>query len=127
MTVLDANYILRYLLQDDENMFLQAANVIENERCLLLGEVMAEVIYVLHGYYKVPRTETARALTALLALPNIQPNAQREKYLDALKIFSENSLDYVDCLLCAWGKSESVSTFDKKLQKCLKRNENIQR
>ncbi len=119
MTLLDANIILRYLLQDHETMFREAEKHIENEECLLLGEVLAEVLYVLNGYYEVPRAEITRALTALLTQPNLHPNQKRETYLEALEIFAESSLDYVDCLLCALGKTMPVATFDKKLQKCL--------
>ena len=125
MTLLDANYILRYLLQDDKEMFHKATEIIEKEECLLLGEVLAEVLYVLNGYYEVPRAEIAQVLTTLLTQPNLHTNQKREIYLEALEIFAENTLDYVDCLLCAVGKRMPVETFDKKLQKCLRNIEPV--
>ena len=123
MTILDANFVLRYLLQDDEAMFVEASKVIENDMCLLLGEVLAEVVYVLGGYYEVPRNEIARALTLLLSQPNLQTTHNRKHLIGALEIFASSSLDYVDALLCAMGDDSEVATFDKKLQKCLQKRQ----
>ena len=57
MIVLDANYILRYLLDDHHDMY------IESNACLVLNEVMAEVIYVLVGVYEVAKSSIAKALS----------------------------------------------------------------
>jgi len=53
--VLDTNYILRYLLDDNHEMHLVAKNVIHSNACLVLNEVIAEVIYVLKGVYDTPK------------------------------------------------------------------------
>lgn len=127
MTLLDANYILRYLMRDNEEMFLEASQFIEGEECRILGEVLAEVIYVLEGYYEVPRLEIARTLTILLNQPNLHAGEAHGHYMEALSIFEKNSLDYVDCLLCAFGQRISVATFDKKLTKCLDNRSGISR
>lgn len=54
MTLLDANIILRYLLREDEERFDEAVEIIESTECLILAEVLANVVYVLNGYYNVP-------------------------------------------------------------------------
>ena len=92
MTILDANFVLRYLLQDDEAMFVEASGVIENDMCLLLGEVVAEVVYVLGGYYEVPRDEIARALTLLLSQPNVQTIHNRGHLIGAFRVSPAASL-----------------------------------
>ncbi|ADV45872.1 PIN domain-containing protein [Nitratifractor salsuginis] len=119
MVLLDANYILRYLLNDNADMFRQAVQTIENEECFVPGEVLGEVIYVLSGHYGVPRSEVADVLEALLALPNLHSFEDGVYYEDALRLFAESSLDYVDCLLCSIGRDYRVATFDKKLLRCL--------
>jgi predicted nucleic acid-binding protein len=119
MNLLDANYILRYLLQDHPVMFREAAETIEKEECFIPGEVLAEVVYVLSGHYRVPRSEVADALAAFLALPNLHVFEEGVYYEDALRLFAESSLDYVDCLLCSMGRDYRVATFDKKLLRCL--------
>ncbi len=51
--LLDANAILRFLLQDIEEQFQKVKSVVRTERCYVTLEVMAEVCYVLEGLYQV--------------------------------------------------------------------------
>ena len=50
--LIDANVILRYLLNDVEEMSKKSAEII-NAGAFTLPEVIAEVIYVLKSVYKV--------------------------------------------------------------------------
>jgi len=92
MILLDANYILRYLLQDHEEMFLIAKETIHNNGCMVLNEVVAEVVYVLQKVYS--------------------------DVLLALQYYQERNIDFVDGYLCALKDEYEVKTFDKKLLKC---------
>ena len=51
MVILDANVILRYLLNDNQEMAERADHLIQTEEVSVTIEVMAEVIYVLKGVY----------------------------------------------------------------------------
>ena len=124
MIVPDANYILRYLLRDDETMYRQAKETIEERECLVPGEVIAETVYVLSGYYDTPRDAVAEALGLLIGYDNLKFCEPKEVLTDALKNFSETKLDYVDCFLCALGDRHTVATFDKGVRKCLKKRRN---
>mgnify|MGYP000213125240 CR=1 FL=1 len=53
MVVLDANVILRYLLNDNEAMAREAESIIKTEVTMVPIEVIAEVVYVLKGVYSV--------------------------------------------------------------------------
>jgi len=119
MFVIDANYILRYLLEDNENMFKEAKNIIENETILILNEVLAEVVYVLDGVYDVPRKDIAKALNIFINMPNIKVYENKNIFYDTFGLYATTSLDYIDCYLCALKKEYKIVTFDKKLQKCL--------
>ncbi len=44
MILLDANYILRFLLKDNLEMFEIAKDCIVNNKCLIPNEVLAEVV-----------------------------------------------------------------------------------
>ena len=44
--LVDTNVILRYILNDNEDMAMEAANIIKNG-AITLPEVLAEVVYVL--------------------------------------------------------------------------------
>ena len=64
MEIIDANYILRYLLKDIDEQYLQSASVIENHNVYIPGEIIAEVVYVLQKVYQVPdETSMARFVT----------------------------------------------------------------
>jgi predicted nucleic acid-binding protein len=39
--------------------------------------------------------------------------------IEALMIFVDKNIDFVDALLCAYSKNDEVRTFDKKLLKCI--------
>ena len=54
--LIDANVILRYLLEDHPQLSPEAKKVIESGT-YTLPEVLAEVVYVLKGVYKVERKE----------------------------------------------------------------------
>ncbi len=119
MLVLDANYILRYLLNDNKKMAKQAKETILNEHCLILNEVLAEVVYVLSGVYKTPKEVISSTLTEFIMLENFTLYESKTLMLKALRIFQSKNLDFVDCYLCALSETYHIKTFDKKLIKCL--------
>ena len=118
MIRLDSNYILRYLVNDNLEMAAIAEKVILNQDVFIANEVLAEVVYVLDGVYGLSRDEISFGLLELMDSNNIRT---QDKYivLQALKIFNEKKLDFVDCLLCAYSAMDEVLTFDKKLMKCI--------
>lgn len=112
MAIVDANVILRYLLKDDEELYKKAENLFNDilsgrKKILLLHTVIAEVVYVLQKLYKVDRREIAEVLKELLKIKSI---------------FEKKSLDFVDCILCAYGGKHTIVSFDKKVEKCVKTN-----
>lgn len=117
--LLDANAILRFLLQDNEEQFQYVRDVIKAENCYVTLEVLAEVCYVLEGLYQVSREDIVvnfRRLNKDVVIFNA------DVLLRALEIFNKApKLDFVDCLLYGYKKEKGVSiiTFDKKLQRRL--------
>ena len=115
--LLDANAVLRYLLNDNAKMAEKAKSAIEYG-AYLLPEVLAEVVYVLDGVYAVPRTEVALRLAGFTEeVESAHPGVLRK----ALATFGARKLDFVDCLLAAYHAEcgDSVFTFDKDLKKLL--------
>ena len=115
--LVDANVILRHLLRDVEEQSAQARIIIAGG-AFTTTEVLAEVVYVLQGVYKVPRGRIAEALTALLGEVLTDHADVMEK---ALAIYAARSLDFVDCVLIARAMilGDDVFTFDKKLNAAL--------
>jgi len=118
MILLDANYILRYLIRDNEEMYLIAEKTILENACMLLNEVVAEVVYVLQKVYKVPKTELVETFTAFISQGNISMNSKKSDVIQALRYYEEKNIDFVDGYLCALKDEFEVKTFDKKLLKC---------
>ena len=118
MIRLDTNYILRYLLNDNEKMATVAEEAILHHEVHIANEVWAEVVYVLEGVYDLEKEKISSVLLSLLQSDNIQV-IDKYTLIKALEIFAQKKLDFVDCLLCAYAGVDEVLTFDKKLKKCV--------
>ncbi len=115
MKLVDANVILRYLLNDDQEMARRAKAVIEGG-AYTKPEIIAEVVYVLKGVYKAARTDIRDFIREMLKAVRC---AESDAVAYAVDVYADTSLDFVDCLLIAYhvlGK-EDVFTFDKNLAK----------
>lgn len=120
----DTNFILRYLLRDNEHQFAETSGFFELVRtgkasALLLESVVVECLYVLTKHYQVPRSEAAASLSGILSYKGIT-NLDREALVNALALFGEGTLDPVDCVLVAKSAADGLAllTFDKALAKC---------
>lgn len=117
MKLVDANVILRYLLNDNQEMAQQAKAVIEGG-AYTKPEIIAEVVYVLKDVYHATRADIRVFIQEML---NSVRCVESEAVTYAVDVYADTSLDFVDCLLIAYhvlGK-EDVFTFDKSLAKRL--------
>ena len=69
--LIDANVVLRYLLQDDDALFKRASTLLERikvgeEAAVILESVLAECVYVLLKVYKIDRQIISEKLRGLL-------------------------------------------------------------
>lgn len=117
MKLIDANVILRYLLNDDQEMARKAKAVIEGGT-YTKPEIIVEVVYVLKGVYHATREDIR--IFILEMLKSIRC-ADSEAVSCAVDVYATTSLDFVDCLLIAYHvrSKEDVFTFDKALAKRL--------
>lgn len=117
--ILDANAVLRFLLQDNEEQFQQVKAIIQKKNCYVTLEVLAEVCYVLEGLYQVTREDIISNFRNLMNDVIIMNVAVLLRGLD---IFDKSlKLDFVDCLLYGYQleKGINIVTFDQKLRKRL--------
>lgn len=117
MALVDANVILRYLLNDHPIMSQEAREIILSG-AETTPEILAEVVYVLRGVYKVDRSSISAALESFLQEITI---AQKPAIRYACRLFGTRSLDFVDCLLAGYHHMDGIEviTFDEKLGKVL--------
>jgi len=116
--ILDANAILRFVLQDNLEQANSTEKILRSDKANIPLEVVAEVVYVLQKVYKIKRSLIAEKLKNLA---NIREDLVSEKdvVLHAADVYSSTSLDFVDCLLMGYSKIKnySIFTFDKSLKK----------
>jgi predicted nucleic-acid-binding protein len=122
--ILDANVILRYLLQDNAKLYPQAEEIFNKS---LLGDiklfipifVFAEVVYVLQKVYKVDRPTISEVLSEILEIKSVKTE-DKDILRKALEIYASKNLDFADCLLCAYSLRFEVVSFDEGVNKCIK-------
>lgn len=118
MNLVDANIVLRYLLDDHVELSAKAATILEQQTVILPIEAACEVVYVLQKIYAVNRKDIRKLLSGLLIQALIRME-KPEVFITALDYYSNSSLDFVDTLLCAYHTVEGrvVFSFDEKLNR----------
>ncbi len=102
------------MLNDIPELSEKAAETIA-EGAAIYPEIIPEAVYVLQKIYGIGRKDVASALLDVLDEIEVE---RKEQIREALILFKETRLDYVDCLLLAGflpGRNDFV-TFDKKLR-----------
>ena len=122
MIIIDANAILRYMLNDNIDMAKTVDDLISKNKITVRYEVMAEVVYVLEKVYALPRNEIKDGISVFFSLSNIDTE-NKEVVLLALETYSDKKLDFVDGLLYGFKAvcGYEVFTFDKDLNKLMNR------
>ncbi len=123
MTYIDANIVLRYLLNDSAELSTKATQIIDNDNVsyFLCDGVCAEIVYVLQKVYSVEREIIQTTLTAFFQKSNIFVS-DFNVIAQALTFYAVKNIDFIDSILLAYNKinKSKVLTFDKKLAKFLK-------
>ena len=122
MKILDTNIIIRFFINYVPESHKIAYDIITAENVFVASEVIAEVIYILTKYYEIDRKQTGEKLARFMELDNVSVE-NLSVVRKSIELFVQTSLDYVDCLLCAYHTEcgYEVCTFDKKLKKLIER------
>lgn len=120
MQLIDANVIIRCILDDCPEMTAKATEVIDSGT-YTKPEIIAEVVYVLQKVYSVQRGALRKMIYDILDVVTCD---EADCVRCAMDIYAEISLDFVDCLLIAYNKinQENIFSFDKKLNKQIEKN-----
>jgi len=120
MQFVDANIILRYIMNDHAELSPKAKKIIGENVMETPIEVLCEVVFVLARVYKVNRKEIADTLIEFYSNTNcVLPH--REAVIRGVEYYGEKNLDFVDCILAGYCEKEEivVHTLDNKLEKLL--------
>ena len=118
MKKIDANIVLRYLMNDHVENSPKAKDIIEQNVIEIPIEVLCEVVYVLTGHYKIDKQTVCSELNRFFKLTNCTLPHQ-EAVLKGLEYFGNYNIDFVDCILAGYADvdKDEIFTFDKKLKK----------
>ncbi|MDA8169957.1 MAG: PIN domain-containing protein [Nitrospiraceae bacterium] len=118
--LVDANVILRFFLEDDEEqlkktrLFFQRVELAKEE-ALITDIIFAEVVWVLHKVYDIPRPEIAEKFSRLINYKGIKTVFRKELYAESLGLYAKHPVDIQDILLSTLARDQdcTVVTFDK--------------
>ncbi len=117
----DTNLFLRYLTNDIpaqaeavEGLLRQAG---EGKLTLVTNAmVMAELVWVMESFYRLPRTEILGNILAIASTPGLQV-AEADAVVQAVVWYAEKNVDFVDAFNAAWALQEGIQaiyTFDQR-------------
>jgi predicted nucleic-acid-binding protein len=120
MHYLDANIVLRYILNDHADRSPKAKKLIGENIVEIPIEALCEVVYVLKRTYGISRKEISDTLLDFFNNTNCNL-PRREAVIRGIGYFGEKRLDFVDCLLAGYYDVENIPihSFDDKLNKLL--------
>jgi predicted nucleic-acid-binding protein len=120
--LIDTNIILRFLLGDHSELSPKATAFMSKvangtTKAEILDIVIAECVYVMEKFYRIPREKISEKLSKILNFSGIV-NSNRSELLQALLKFETSNIDIVDCVLAAMSSSSRVVvSFDKDMLK----------
>ncbi|MEZ5118302.1 MAG: PIN domain-containing protein [Candidatus Nanopelagicales bacterium] len=117
---IDTNIIVRHLTGDPADMAARATTFLESASGLLLTDlVLAEAVYVLESFYRVPHAKVAEAMRSLIAFKAVTA-VDPALLLRALEVYEVDRLDFAEAYLVASAESSAVNTivsYDKSIDR----------
>ena len=118
MIGLDANVLVRYIMQDDVKQSAKATKLVESLTAQAPGFItivsVVELVWVLSSSYTLGREQVAQVLEIVLRSKQLVVD-QAEQVVRALRAFSAGNADFADCLIermAASAGCEQTMTFD---------------
>jgi uncharacterized protein len=119
--LLDTNVILRLLRADHPVHHAEARRLFEEAdkgklRLIVPVLVVAEVVFVLQGFYRVQKAEIAKLINDLAASPGVVL-LESSVVMRAVEIFGTQGIDFADAYLAALARASkvtTVATFNKR-------------
>lgn len=120
MKLLDTNVIMRFLLKDHPTQSPASKTLLENsaEDLILTDVGLAEIIWLLTSFYKLPKQKVVGKIYNLLKVNSLIVN--RPLIIRTLYFYGNFSLDFMDAYFTAYSeqeKLEGIYSFDKGLDK----------
>lgn len=121
--ILDTNSLLRFLLNDIPSQAQQTTELLSKAKAKKVKVyipqiIIFEIFFALDKYYKFLKTEVVDKIAALLSTKYLEIE-DRLIFQDALELYKDKKIDFVDCFLICKAKDAGYSlfTFDIQLKK----------
>ena len=121
--IVDANIIIRFLLNDHPKLSQLATSLFSKAQKKLikiyLDEViLAEVIWTLSSFYKIKKADLIDNIEKFISQDWIV-NTKKKSMLKALYLYKSSNLDYIDCWIFVVSQALKfkLETFDKNLRR----------
>jgi len=117
---IDANVILRHLTNDVPDQAKQAEELLKRveegkEDVFLPDIILADIIWILEGYYKQTREDIREWITAILSLQGLK-FSDKDMALNALDIYVDKRIDWSDAFTASQMLQRGITeiySFDK--------------
>ena len=122
-TLIDTNIIIRFLVGDHKEHLIESTRIFEeiesgNLQVEFLDVVLMETLFVLTRFYDLPKADVVTDLKAILAMEGVI-NSNKVILFDALSLFVDKNVDFVDALICTKSKLQGYEwlSFDQDVIK----------
>lgn len=121
---IDTNIFLRFLTADDKEKYARCRQLFERavngKELLVTSELaIAEVVWTLLSFYKVPKQEVIEKVSIILNTPNLKVENQKT-LTDALAIYSIKNINFIDAYNSAYmrhKKLDKIYSYDTDFDK----------
>ncbi len=108
----DTNVFLRYLTKDDPSKYERCKElfkkVLEGKMAISTsGMVIAELIWTLLSYYKVPKAEVIEKVSVILGTENLFV-PDKDMLADALVLYARKNIDFIDAYNAVFMKYQAL-------------------
>jgi predicted nucleic acid-binding protein len=108
----DTNVFLRYLTKDDPSKYERCRamfkRTLEGEITISTsGLVIAELIWTLLSYYKVPKAEVIEKVSVILGTKNLLI-PDKDVLADALVLYARKNIDFIDAYNAVFMKYQGL-------------------
>lgn len=121
MTLLDTNYLIRFLTDDIKSFAQEARKIFETDKEIYISSLsIAEAIYFLGTQYKKAKQAVCEQMLNVINFPNVKTASFVQP---AIQIYSIENVSFYDCVILseALEKRATLKTLDKKLAKIYKK------
>ncbi len=99
-TFVDTNIFLRYLTKDDPSKYEKCKEMFKKAMkgeiaITTSGMVIAELVWTLLSYYKVPKAEVVEKVTVIVGTKNLSI-PDKHVVADALVLYARKNIDFID-------------------------------